>query len=1483
MGFYGLFTYGSDYYGLSGFPTSVPWDVYDFCEPTDATMMTLFSYPEVSSARTFGPPHMQFDVDNDLVLLSDDDDNSGFTVDVPMGGRFTIQFSFKPTQLPPDFSDPGKRFFVAGYNMASKMVGLLFSEDGIALAATGTSAYTVFADSADLFDEGSDYYTIRFTCDANTNVANLFVTRQDLVPIIGHQLRYTFTPLDTPDALGDHTAVEVYGSAVDPTEISLDCWRLASTIVMPNQRPIAVPGPDQTQILGGYGGFDGRGSYDPDGDLIVKYWWTATGVPSGSGHAITGSGDTPADGSGYTNILQGSSGDFADVRVGDLLYVDGSGSVIKYVGDDYLVAIDHVFTENVTGVSWEVIKQDAWGGAYVDGVVTHLLGAQDTPPVSPDDGDAYLVEAVATGAWVGQEDRIATWDALGTAWVFTSPSDEDLVYVIDDYSSRKYINGDYPAGQWEFIDPLPWELSRWTGREISIGTFLPELEGLYTHALLVRDNGSPAMNSLPAEVLLNVNATSVPFGYVPDMGWIWNYLPDMWELVSDKDKIDTVWSAFTQVAAGLMLELWQHDYGKAILDIQRIFQKRWLAYDALYEEPNYDTIPAEINNAVELAGYSAAPGTNEYSYETGVSLAGVTSSYLLVLDGVGYRITGVTATAVIVKDAIPTTDRPVFWQIKPTVTSAFSNFDEERCESGDAAIFEVVDPDGNSSEYAAYVYGVKWGQVCFDDTSIAGFLGDDTYTVRFKGVLRRTAMRINEYIVGVPQLREVINTEAIDGAPDPLWENLNYIVGEEAVSGTGDVNTLRFRDAWFEVVVSGTDGDTSAGPQYLDSATSDFEQQFGVGADLSGYVLELPSGRYRLYQVISATRIELEEEALASDTGLRWSILSISDPPEHLWAEATYVDNRPTIEANFGRLVGFRVEDLATRTDDLDYLSAVRGLWYTYCFGPTVENLRIGSQILLGLPFAEVSGTITDIADPFDATRTRVLIRDASNDSIVRSYFYPTSLGLETNPATGSPYALGDTVEQFAPLCQGVTVTDHIKDEDWFADFKNSGDFFEAWKVHTFGIIVDADAFDLTNLEFVMSYVLKIKPTYTYPWFVVAKSLQDIITPDDDIALGPVSPYDMGADAYYGYPDDWDPFPIPPGWVVSPWEKTTRIVTPTYDITTRWPNNRYVGAPPNTEHGNLPLFDTPGRVPDGWTGAFTEGDGKSHVATRAEGAHIFGDTDQSGHCIHVFGAHKFAADLSTDGDMELSDVTNWPDITGHAPGTKQKVLTPVYAGTRSLEISDAGSFLGAYQDFPAAIDRGFQVGVTAKVWVASGQARFRLRDQNVPVTGSNSSFSVSASVVTFTAGSSVFTADMVGWEIDIAGATSPGNDGAFIIASYISGTQVTFVNPLGVTEAGAGTFSAASYIAEDRFGARLEWVNVVLHAWAVADDSNAVRFEMSTGPAGGQFYVDDVKLYTKLMPWDQWGFGRMLSGRTGGYTQGSSPDEYLTLQIVAGV
>ncbi len=67
--------------------------------------------------------------------------------------------------------------------------------------------------------------------------------------------------------------------------------------------------------------------------------------------------------------------------------------------------------------------------------------------------------------------------------------------------------------------------------------------------------------------------------------------------------------------------------------------------------------------------------------------------------------------------------------------------------------------------------------------------------------------------------------------------------------------------------------------------------------------------------------------------------------------------------------------------------------------------------------------------------------------------------------------------------------------------------------------------------------------------------------------------------------------------------------------------------------------------------------------------------------------------------------------------------------------------------------------------------------------GTTISFSITGSTVTLTDTAALFTAAMTGKTIQVKGATTPANDGAFAM-TYISPTQVSYTNASGATEAG---------------------------------------------------------------------------------------------------
>ena len=592
---------------------------------------------------------------------------------------------------------------------------------------------------------------------------------------------------------------------------------------------------------------------------------------------------------------------------------------------------------------------------------------------------------------------------------------------------------------------------------------------------------------------------------------------------------------------------------------------------------------------------------------------------------------------------------------------------------------------------------------------------------------------------------------------------------------------------WFEEVVRGYNG-RAPSANVLEDTTVNFENYFSVGDDLSDYVVEIDGFRYRASKVLSSTQIQLEDDCLDTKwSNKTWYLKRAVSPPDTLWAEITHLDNRQAIENNFGRLVGFTLDDLNARTDDLDYLSAVQGLWYYVLNGRTLYNTRLSAQIILGLPFAINSGEIVDVQVPFDTTRNRILIREDSG--VVRSYTFPKELDVETNPETGETYKLGDRIERFAPLCTGVEVTDYVKDPTWIEPYVGAGILNEVQKVHTYGVIVSADVFNLDNLVFLSGYLKKYRPIHTDVLFVVVSERTQTVDIDSVSLIGPVVPEG------YTFPTGWPAYPVPVGWADSPWE-LERSVSPN------------IPELP-VDFGGLRLVDVPGNVADGWSGP-------NHTPTKCEGAFMIGDTDESGNYIHKIDEHKDAVNLLQDGTMEQPDnpgtgSSPWSLVGSPATAVKDSAFS--LSGTRSLHISDVYGSVGVEQSISVQLDEDSQIAASLWIYVVSGQAHIRLLDQNNPQT---------------------------------------------VLAEW------RMIEP------------------------RNEWHRINLHAWSVSQfDTNYVTLQILTGPAGGDFWVDaagtedynQVGIFNKLLPWEMWGVGKSIMGRTGNYTDGGLPDENMEMLL----
>ncbi len=218
-----------------------------------------------------------------------------------------------------------------------------------------------------------------------------------------------------------------------------------------------------------------------------------------------------------------------------------------------------------------------------------------------------------------------------------------------------------------------------------------------------------------------------------------------------------------------------------------------------------------------------------------------------------------------------------------------------------------------------------------------------------------------------------------------------------------------------------------------------------------------------------------------------------TEPPDIFWAELVILSNEGNVENLFGRLVSFLRDDASLFDRDFNYVAGVAGLMFSQQRGPRVSAIEIGAQVLLGQPFAEVDGIITEIRTDFSPTRGRMIVQDddgndPSRSEIFRTYFYtkdpldltPTS-GLDINPQTGVVWAAGDKIPQFSPIGAGVDILDIYNDPEWYFPFVRGGLITEIEKFHSFVVGFNLDLVTLSNLALLFQFIAQVKPTYTHP------------------------------------------------------------------------------------------------------------------------------------------------------------------------------------------------------------------------------------------------------------------------------------------------------------------------------------------------------------------------------------------------------------------
>jgi len=109
---------------------------------------------------------------------------------------------------------------------------------------------------------------------------------------------------------------------------------------------------------------------------------------------------------------------FREVDEGHMLYVADEASF-------YHMPASGVLTKGLGDLALASSSIEARHLAFKMGMV--VQAAQTAPPGSPADRVAYLVISPATGAWAGQENKVAEFDSALAAWLFHTARTGDIV------------------------------------------------------------------------------------------------------------------------------------------------------------------------------------------------------------------------------------------------------------------------------------------------------------------------------------------------------------------------------------------------------------------------------------------------------------------------------------------------------------------------------------------------------------------------------------------------------------------------------------------------------------------------------------------------------------------------------------------------------------------------------------------------------------------------------------------------------------------------------------------------------------------------------------------------------------------------------------------------------------------------------------------------------------------------------------------------
>lgn len=630
------------------------------------------------------------------------------------------------------------------------------------------------------------------------------------------------------------------------------------------------------------------------------------------------------------------------------------------------------------------------------------------------------------------------------------------------------------------------------------------------------------------------------YGELLDVNFLWDELPDFYrKYLRSSEYMTSVWSGVAQVLAADLLHLYETDYAKSIGDIPYASQRKWIAVN---QDQTYDftTDPGLSTHGFSDFTYVTPQITAGFTIRSGIA-----SRHYKKLDGTVEQ------------------DGSLTWHVDLTVTTSedgsialagYSKDDAVGLESTLAC--GVMSTAGGL--YTAIVHGRS--KTLAAATSVGAVALSAATKYRVKAEYTSSTSNVVATATELRATRLSSTTGYTEGSAGSLTTTINDASQDFVTSGVvvGDIlvfdgidHTISSVSTTILVVefASLTSAATAmsytvVGEKLIDSVSLNLLTESDRAFSANSFGL-ISGERYLLRDLgvvpkktIAATVHEifytdpslavsvvdlpkLQNTPLSPSTTkhvgrdylLKGNQIAFLSPTTGDWHGEFGLFDESRVYSNFGANVPLTQESASE-----DYLNRVRGMHYALYNGPTLSAIKTGTLASIGLPLAIEAGKVTQVNTAYSGERGQIVVAG-------RSYLFPLSVG--------TSLSVGDSVAQFAPLCDGVTVKDYINTPTWFDDF---GFVTEIQKYHTFAVDIDLDAFDASSLTAAAAInqahttLALMKPTHKDFLLVGSRALVDAESVDDAIVLSPTlivadalsEPYPVYDDRrFYGPAYDW--------------------------------------------------------------------------------------------------------------------------------------------------------------------------------------------------------------------------------------------------------------------------------------------------------------------------------------------------------------------------